>query len=105
MRSYWPGQTDDKTGVSDYLNRVHKYVVSSRLEDSGGWEPTTILRRLDDVRALKAQPGADTSRRAPRGEVLLIDDGARCRCSRWLGCSRRLACRRRIQLGRRGSCG
>ncbi|MDA0167892.1 dihydrofolate reductase family protein [Solirubrobacter taibaiensis] len=59
MRSYWPGQTDDTTGVSDYLNRVQKYVVSSRLEDSGGWEPTTILRGLDDVHALKAQPGAD----------------------------------------------
>ena len=53
------GQIDDKTGVSDYLNRVHKYVVSSRLDDSGGWEPTTILRELDDVRALKAKPGAD----------------------------------------------
>ena len=58
MRGFWPGQTDDQTGVSDYLDRVHKYVVSSTLEDPG-WEPTTILRGLDDVGALKARDGAD----------------------------------------------
>jgi len=58
MRSFWPNQTDDETGVSDYLNRVHKYVVSSTLQDPG-WEPTTILRSLDDVAALKDTPGKD----------------------------------------------
>src|SRR4029079_10236292 len=52
MRGFWPQQTDDETGVSDYLDRVEKYVVSTTLEDPG-WEPTTILRGLDDVRALK----------------------------------------------------
>jgi dihydrofolate reductase len=58
MRGFWPNQTDDETGVSDYLNRVHKYVVSSTLEDPG-WEPTTILRSVDDVAALKDAPGKD----------------------------------------------
>ena len=58
MRSYWPQQTDDRTGVSDYLNRVHKYVVSSTLDDPQ-WKPTTVLRGLDDIRALKDGPGAD----------------------------------------------
>ena len=33
FRGYWPNQTDDTTGVTDYLNRVQKYVVSSTLED------------------------------------------------------------------------
>src|SRR4051794_2417942 len=43
MRSYWPRQTGDTTGVSDYLDRVHKYVVSTTIEDPG-WTPTTVLR-------------------------------------------------------------
>jgi dihydrofolate reductase len=58
FRSYWPLQTDDTTGTTDYLNRVTKYVVSSTL-DEPGWENTTVLRGdvLDEVRALKALPG------------------------------------------------
>jgi dihydrofolate reductase len=60
MRGYWPNQTDDATGVSDYLNRVGKYVVSSTLDDPQ-WEPTTILRGplREEVEALKAAPGKD----------------------------------------------
>jgi dihydrofolate reductase len=58
FRSYWPLQTDDTTGTTDYLNQVTKYVVSSTL-DEPGWENTTVLRGdvLDEVRALKALPG------------------------------------------------
>jgi dihydrofolate reductase len=56
MRGYWPAQHDDRTGVSAYLNQVQKYVVSSTLDDPG-WEPTTVLRGLDDVRRLRE--GAD----------------------------------------------
>ena len=58
FRAYWPLQTDDTTGTSDYLNRVSKYVVSSTLDDPG-WANTTVLRGnvLDQVRALKALPG------------------------------------------------
>jgi dihydrofolate reductase len=33
MRGYWPNQTDETTGVTDYLNRVAKYVVSRTLTD------------------------------------------------------------------------
>jgi dihydrofolate reductase len=61
MRGYWPEQTDDTTGVTDYLNRVAKYVVSGTLGDPE-WEPTTVLPAAgfpDAVRALKAGPGRD----------------------------------------------
>ena len=43
MRGFWPQQVDDKTGVTDHLNRVAKYVVSRTLDDPG-WAGTTILR-------------------------------------------------------------
>ena len=60
LRGYWPNQHDDRTGISDYLNAVSKYVVSGTLADPG-WENTTVLGGavLDEVRALKAQPGKD----------------------------------------------
>jgi dihydrofolate reductase len=61
MRSYWPGQVGhDESGVAEYLDRVHKHVVSTTLEDPG-WEPTTVLRGplAEDIAALKAAPGAD----------------------------------------------
>ena len=43
MRGYWPQQTDDTTGITDYLNTVSKYVVSSTLREPE-WEHTTVLR-------------------------------------------------------------
>lgn len=60
MRGFWPQQTDDPTGTSDYLDRVHKYVVSSTLTDPA-WEPTTVLSGplADEIAALKAADGAD----------------------------------------------
>jgi dihydrofolate reductase len=60
MRGYWPQQTDDTTGVSEYLNRVSKYVVSRTLQDPG-WESTTVLRGplTEEIQALKSAPGAD----------------------------------------------
>jgi dihydrofolate reductase len=61
MRGYWPHQTDDPTGVTDYLNRVSKYVVSGTLDDPQ-WEPTTLLppeELLEAIRALKAETGRD----------------------------------------------
>jgi dihydrofolate reductase len=61
MRGYWPKQTDDTTGVTDYLNRVAKYVVSSTMGDPE-WEHTTVLRGpgfQDEVWALKSKPGKD----------------------------------------------
>jgi dihydrofolate reductase len=61
MRGYWPKQTDDTTGVTDYLNRVTKYVVSSTIGDPE-WEHTIVLPGpafQDEVRALKSEPGRD----------------------------------------------
>jgi len=60
FRGYWPAQTEDPTGISDYLNQVSKHVVASTLTDPG-WEPTTVLRGdpVADVRELKEQPGQD----------------------------------------------
>jgi dihydrofolate reductase len=57
---FWPAQTDDPTGVSDYLNAVQKYVVSSTLTEPG-WQHSTVLRGelIEEVRALKQRPGLD----------------------------------------------
>jgi dihydrofolate reductase len=60
MRGFWPHQSDDTTGVSDYLNRVSKYVVSRSLQDPE-WENTTVLSGplRDEIEALKSRPGKD----------------------------------------------
>jgi len=60
FRGYWPKQTDDATGVTDYLNRVAKYVVSSTMSDPQ-WENSTVLTgdAAELATALKAQPGKD----------------------------------------------
>jgi dihydrofolate reductase len=60
MRSYWPKQTDDQTGVTDYLNRVAKHVVSRTLTNPE-WENSTVLSGplIEEIEALKEQPGAD----------------------------------------------
>jgi len=72
FRGYWPHQTDDTTGIRDYLNRVTKYVVSSTLEEPG-WDRTTVLRGplVEEVRALKAEAGADI---VATGSVTLVPD-------------------------------
>lgn len=60
LRSYWPEQTDDTTGITDYLNAVQKYVVSSTITDPQ-WQNATVLsgEPVEKVRALKQQPGRD----------------------------------------------
>ncbi len=60
FRGYWPHQTDDTSGITEYLNRVQKYVVSSTLTEPG-WENTTVLAgdAVEEVRALKDRPGGD----------------------------------------------
>jgi dihydrofolate reductase len=60
FRAYWPKQTDDATGISEYLNRVQKYVVSSTLTDPQ-WENSTVLSAdpVEQVTALKHQDGKD----------------------------------------------
>jgi dihydrofolate reductase len=60
FRDFWPQQTQDTTGVSDYLNSVSKYVVSGTL-DEPGWENSSILRGdpVEEAQALKAAEGAE----------------------------------------------
>src|SRR5215211_2476511 len=60
LRGYWPEQSDDSTGISDYLNRVQKYVVSSTMTDPQ-WQNSTVLsgHPVEEVRALKEQSGQD----------------------------------------------
>jgi dihydrofolate reductase len=60
LRAYWPQQSDDATGISDYLNSVAKYVVSSTMTDPQ-WQNTTVLSGdpVQEVAALKEQPGQD----------------------------------------------
>jgi dihydrofolate reductase len=60
FRGFWPQQTDDPTGVSDYLNRVQKYVVSRTLGEPE-WANSTVLRGplVQEVQALKQAPGKD----------------------------------------------
>lgn len=60
LRGYWPHQTDDATGITDYLNQVQKYVVSATLTDPQ-WQNTTVLSGdpIEAVAALKRQPGQD----------------------------------------------
>jgi dihydrofolate reductase len=78
FRGFWPQQTDDSTGITDHLNRVQKYVLSTTLQDPG-WEPTTILRDFDEVRALRDRPGrlgvtGSISVAQQLGEADLIDE-------------------------------
>jgi len=60
FRGYWPEQTDDATGNTDYLNDVQKYVVSSSMTDPK-WQNSTIVAGdpIKEVQALKDQPGQD----------------------------------------------
>ena len=39
LRGYWPQQTDDQSGITAHLNRVHKVVVSSYFGASTGTAP------------------------------------------------------------------
>jgi dihydrofolate reductase len=60
LRSYWPKQSDDTSGITKYLNEVRKYVVSSTITDPQ-WENTTILSGdpVQHVQDLKEQQGLD----------------------------------------------
>jgi dihydrofolate reductase len=60
LRGYWPNQSDDATGVTDYLNGVEKYVITSTMTDPR-WQHSTVLSGdpVEEVRALKEKPGKD----------------------------------------------
>jgi dihydrofolate reductase len=72
MRGYWPQQSDDQTGITDYLNRVSKYVVSRTLDDPR-WEHTTVLRGPihDEIQALKSGQGKDI---VATGSITLVHE-------------------------------
>jgi dihydrofolate reductase len=57
---YWPHVESDPTGVSAYLDRVTKYVVSSSLAEAG-WGPSRVLRGplAEEVAAVKQDGDAD----------------------------------------------
>lgn len=60
LRGYWPLQTDDTTGITDYLNQVAKFVVSATMGEPR-WANTTVLGGavVEAVRALKSTLGAN----------------------------------------------
>ena len=60
FRGYWPLQNDDRTGITEELNQVQKYVVSSTMTDPQ-WQNSTVLAGdwIAQVRALKEQQGRD----------------------------------------------
>jgi dihydrofolate reductase len=72
MRGFWPQQSDDTTGITEYLNQVQKYVVSSTLTDPK-WKNTTVLERpaIDSIRRLKHEPGTDI---VVTGSITLVHD-------------------------------
>lgn len=56
--AYWPKQTNDASGIADYLNKTAKFVVSTTLEQPD-WVNTTVIRDnlATAVKDLKQQPG------------------------------------------------
>jgi dihydrofolate reductase len=61
FRGYWPNQSNDQTGITDYLNGVHKYVVSTTMTDPK-WTNSTVIAEEDPVpriRELKTAAGKD----------------------------------------------
>ena len=60
LRGYWPTLAEDATGIAEYLNRVHKYVVSATMTDPE-WQNSTVLSGdiVEHVRSLKEEPGED----------------------------------------------
>src|SRR3954447_4548008 len=48
LRSVWPHQTDDETGVRAHLDRVAKYVLSTTMADPQ-WANSTVLAGMAEV--------------------------------------------------------
>lgn len=58
FRGFWPEQAEDPTGVSEELDELDKYVVSSTMSDPR-WQRSTVLDGdpVTEVRELLARPG------------------------------------------------
>src|SRR5262245_2617433 len=59
FRGYWPNQTDDSTGITDYLNRVSKYVVTSTMTEPH-WQNSTILTADPVAAAIELKSAPDS---------------------------------------------
>lgn len=62
FRGFWPAQVDDTTGITDELDALEKYVVSTTMTDPA-WQNSTIIASdpVAAVRALKARDGRGIS--------------------------------------------
>src|SRR5829696_964251 len=60
MRGFWPLQTNDKAGVTEYLNNVEKYVVSNTMTEPQ-WAHSTVVSgdMENNIRHLKGRDGKD----------------------------------------------
>lgn len=58
FRGFWPEQEDDRTGVTDELNALDKFVVTGTMTDPS-WQNSTILRGdpVAEVQQLLERPG------------------------------------------------
>lgn len=55
------GRATDGNPYSAHMNSTTKYVVSQTLDDVDGWQGSVLLRGVESVRALLAEPGPDLS--------------------------------------------
>jgi dihydrofolate reductase len=57
--NYWPKHAEVWPGIND----VHKYVLSKKLKKTdklvSGWQNSTVIRTLADIKKLKASKGSD----------------------------------------------
>jgi len=62
FRGYWPAQTDDTTGITDELNTIDKYVVSTTMTNPA-WQNSTLIPGdpVTAVRELKQARGKEIS--------------------------------------------
>ena len=59
--SYWPYQNSADQPFTDYLNNIHKFVVSATLEAPLEWQNSTLIKGnvAEEITKLKRQPGKD----------------------------------------------
>lgn len=63
LRSFWPEQTSDETGIAAHLDRVAKHVVSATLTDPASTDEHRAGRRLARPGAQAEAPGRRRHRR------------------------------------------
>lgn len=56
--NYWPTATDEPL-FANFINTVHKYVVSTTLNSVEDWQPATLIKRdvLQEIAQMKQKPG------------------------------------------------